>query len=335
VDARFVRSSARLSACEGRILAYPWWKVLLTLFDLAIYNIRLMKTLRRERVAVLWCSNIRCFLMAVVAAHVLHVPIVWNIWAERRFGRATRFIYDLCFRAADLVVTEYLAQADGLFSPKLVARHKGRLKTVYTGIDDDYYTYPGTGLTNPEHEPSTIVGCSRICSAKGLNDIISALDILKRRGRRVNLKVVGAALTASDRAFQHALLRRIDGLQLTDEVEICGWQEDVKPFLSLADIFVSASFTEGLPGAVREAQAMGKPVVGTDVGGTREAIADRETGILVPPGNPVALADALEGLLARPDVLKRMSAAAKVRARRLFTIDAYVKEYSLTLSCLL
>jgi len=340
VKTRFVKGSHRLSAREGRILEYSPWKILLTLFDLVIYNLRLIRVLRREQITVLWCSNIRSFLMAAVAARLLHIPIVWNIWAERRFGKATRTIYDLCLRAADIVVTEYVGQADGLFSPALLKTHKGRLRTVYTGVDDEYYAYTGPGYACPHHEPSTIVGCSRICAAKGLDDLISALDILKRRGRRVKLNLVGAALTASDEVFHDALLRRIDALQLTSEVEICGWHDDVKPFLANADLFVSASlsdrtWTEGLPGAVREAQAMGLPVVATDVGGTREAIADGETGILVKAGNPAALADAVQDLLGQPDVLKRMAAAAKRRSRRLFTIDAYVTGYSQVFKSLL
>jgi glycosyltransferase involved in cell wall biosynthesis len=335
VEVIIVKSSNRLTTREGSTLHYPWWRKLQLLLTLVAYNIRLIRTFRQAHIAVLWCSNIRSFLTALVAAKVLRVPIIWNIWGERRFGWATRIVYNLCFRAADLVVTEYFGQAGSLFSPTLLTAHQAHVKAVYTGIDDAFFTYESNLGAGRDHHRETIVACSRICEAKGLDDLVSALALLKMRGRRVTLRLVGAALTASDRAFQTRLLERVEDLQLCAQVELCGWQNDVKPFLADADLLVSASLSEGLPGVVREAQAMGKAVVATDVGGTREAIAHGQTGTLVRPGDPAALADALQELLGRPDVLQSMSAAARLRSQRLFSLNTYLINYSHILSGLL
>ena len=331
VAVRIAALSERLSRRQGQILAYPWWKLVAVWFDLIAYNLRLLRLLRREEVGALWCSNIRCFLTALPAARLAGIPIIWNIWATRKFGRLTSLIYNLCFRAADIVVTEYRAQAAHLFPPRLLRKHPRRLRCVYTGIDDDYFACP-IRRYGPDSRPSAIVTCCRICPEKGLDDLVSAIDLLRRRGRSVTAKVVGAALTSRDRAFERRLRERIDALGLNGRILICGWQSDVKPFLEEADLFVSASLDEGLPGAVREAQAAGKPVVATDIGGTREAVEHGVTGTVVPARNPAALADAMEGLLDHPEILTAMSAAAREHARRLFTIEQYVRGYSMVLA---
>jgi glycosyltransferase involved in cell wall biosynthesis len=84
--------------------------------------------------------------------------------------------------------------------------------------------------------------------------------------------------------------------------------------LAKADIFVTPSVSEGLGVAVLEAMAMGRPVVATATGGLPEAVLDGETGLLVPPGEPAALAEALVSLLRDPTRARRMGEAGRERA---------------------
>ncbi|MFM8818734.1 MAG: glycosyltransferase, partial [Phycisphaerales bacterium] len=101
-------------------------------------------------------------------------------------------------------------------------------------------------------------------------------------------------------------------------VEHVGRLEDVRPSLAACTVFVLPSYREGMPMAILEAMATGRAVVTTDVPGCRETIVDGESGTLVPPGAPAALAVALEQFLEDRTLAARFGAAARARAEREF-----------------
>ena len=102
--------------------------------------------------------------------------------------------------------------------------------------------------------------------------------------------------------------------------------EDVARWLQAADLYVHPSRADTFPNGVLEALACGTPVVASRVGGIPEQVRD-ETGVLVEPGDPAALAAAIESLLADPSRRERMSAAAAEDARARFSLDRQVDAY--------
>ena len=114
-------------------------------------------------------------------------------------------------------------------------------------------------------------------------------------------------------------------------MELAGSRGDVPDLLARADVFVLASRSEGAPISILEAMAAGLPVVASDVGGVGELVVDGATGLLVPAGDPAALAAALERLLADPELRRRLGAAGRERARERFDLraarDAHVSLY--------
>ena len=96
-------------------------------------------------------------------------------------------------------------------------------------------------------------------------------------------------------------------------------------YLRGLDVYVLPSDWEAFPIGLLEAQACGVPQVATDVGGTREALVP-ETGVLVPPGDPGALADAVIGLLRDPERRAAMAAASRARHAERFTVERMVAE---------
>jgi glycosyltransferase involved in cell wall biosynthesis len=117
--------------------------------------------------------------------------------------------------------------------------------------------------------------------------------------------------------------RRLERRGLTERVELLGLRADVPDVLADADIFVLASRSEGLPISILEAMAAGLPVVASDVGGVSEAVVHGETGLLVPPGDPEALASALELLLRDSPLRQRMGAAGRRRAQARFDAPVF------------
>jgi glycosyltransferase involved in cell wall biosynthesis len=109
--------------------------------------------------------------------------------------------------------------------------------------------------------------------------------------------------------------------ELGDAGELLGERDDVPELLASADVFALSSRSEGLPLSILEAMAAGLPVVATAVGGIPELVVDGETGLLVPPGDAQALADALRRLLGDPSLRRRFGDAARERAERDFSVE--------------
>jgi glycosyltransferase involved in cell wall biosynthesis len=98
---------------------------------------------------------------------------------------------------------------------------------------------------------------------------------------------------------------------LASHVHFLGWRGDMPALYAGLDLVLLTSDNEGMPTSIIEAMAAGKPVVATDVGGVRSLVADGETGFLVPPRDPDALASACLRLLGDPAACERMGAAAR------------------------
>ncbi len=98
--------------------------------------------------------------------------------------------------------------------------------------------------------------------------------------------------------------------------------------MSLFDVFVLPSLWEGLPLGPDRGRSHGKPIVATDIGGSREIISHGETGLLVPPADPAALAAAVNRLLGDPALSARLAANAKSSIPPRFTLERMIAEYS-------
>lgn len=157
-----------------------------------------------------------------------------------------------------------------------------------------------------------VVAClANLRSPKGHTCLLEAAALLERRGRPVVLSLVGSGELEDE-------LRRYAS-QLGVDVRWMGRVEDPRGILASADIVVQASHSEGMPNAVLEAMAQGKPVVATDVGGTGEILTG--VGLLVRAGSPKALADGIEYLLSNPAEAQRMGKKARDRAKH-FSVAA-------------
>jgi glycosyltransferase involved in cell wall biosynthesis len=110
-------------------------------------------------------------------------------------------------------------------------------------------------------------------------------------------------------------------------VRFLGVRQDVPNLLAISDLFVLPSLWEGLPNSVLEAMAAGLPVVATNVDGSPEVVVDGETGVLVPPADPVALADAICSLLQDEALRVSMAEAARTRVAECFSQEANVAAF--------
>jgi GalNAc-alpha-(1->4)-GalNAc-alpha-(1->3)-diNAcBac-PP-undecaprenol alpha-1,4-N-acetyl-D-galactosaminyltransferase len=155
-------------------------------------------------------------------------------------------------------------------------------------------------------ERPRLVSIGRLSHDKGFDLLIRAFARIARRFPQWQLLIVG------DGKLRRALQRLSEDLALGDQVVFAGAVSDPLPLLQQAQLYVMASRYEGFPNALGEALSCGLPVVATDCpnGGVRELVRDAVDGCLVPPEDPVALADALADLMADAPTRARLAERA-------------------------
>jgi glycosyltransferase involved in cell wall biosynthesis len=152
------------------------------------------------------------------------------------------------------------------------------------------------------------INVSALAEGKGHHDLMQGAAIALRRAPRLRLWIAGEG------PLEGALGAERRALGLEREVQFLGFRADIPSLLDAADFFCLPTLHEGLGSSILEAMSAGLPVIATRVGGIPEIVEDSRTGILVPPSDPGALADAMVEMAARPDLREAMGACGSKRA---------------------
>lgn len=174
-------------------------------------------------------------------------------------------------------------------------------------------------LPAPARDTRIVLAAGRLSPEKGV-------DVLVEAARRVG-DSRACFIICGDGAERAALGRQIAAAGLVGRVVLAGFRGDLDELMPGADLFVLPSRTEGLPNVALEASARGVAVVATAVGGTPEVVAHGVNGLLVPPGDPAALAGRIAELLADDIHRAALGAAGRDRMRREFTFAAQAEQY--------
>jgi glycosyltransferase involved in cell wall biosynthesis len=161
---------------------------------------------------------------------------------------------------------------------------------------------------------------------KGYEYFIQTAALVKKQIEGIRFVIVGAVLDTQKRYYQK-LQNMILSLQMERDIVFAGRTDNVPEMLSIFDVFMLPSISEGGPRVTLEAMAMEKPVVATDVGAVPEQIVNGETGIIVPPRDPGAMAEAVIYLLEHPAEASTMGKKARPRVIELFSLDICVAQY--------
>jgi|SRR5579875_2000049 len=285
--------------------------------------------LRAEKIDIVHAHMIRAATSAIPLARLAGVPVVihtchgreaWRqkwlsrqYWIDRRIeawsqatiavSESTRdfLLKEKSFDARKVLVIRNGRHLNG-FVPD-VQRRQGLRREIGIGCDD-----PVVGVFG------------RLEEQKGHRYLIEALPEILASVPSTKALFVG------DGALRFKLEQQVRLAGLDNCVRFLGYRREWMNWMDLADVVALPSLYEGMPLVPIEAAAMSKPVVATAVDGTREVVVHQNTGILVPPGDARALADALVSLLKDPEQRKRLGEAAKHRAREMFSLEQQIEQ---------
>ena len=162
---------------------------------------------------------------------------------------------------------------------------------------------------------------------KGQDRLLRAQALLRDRGRPIHTLIVGGDAYGLSPDYAESLPSLIDGLGLDGAVTMTGQVPDAGPYIERMDILVNASDPEPFGIVLLEGMARGVPVVAVDSGGPAELIQHGRTGLLARSGEPDALADALEPLVASPQLRRDLGHAGHETFQREFTDAAMRKRF--------
>lgn len=194
--------------------------------------------------------------------------------------------------------------------------------SLIRGSGVDLGEFPFTEEPESAQEEPVVLFSSRLIREKGLHDFVEAARRLKTKGVRAKFQVAGELCPDNPNAVTDSEMKtwQQDGI-----LEWLGRRSDMPAILQSCTLMVLPSYYgEGVPKILLEAAATGRAIVTTDMPGCREAVADGENGILVPPKDTKSLAEAIESLLCAPERRREMGAAGRKRMERDFHTTAVV-----------
>ncbi len=278
---------------------------------------QLGRFLRREKVGIVMTFFESSNLFGGIATKALsRARLIWN---RRDMGILREPKHRLAYRLLPWLPDYVIAVSEE------VRRHamevdripKDRVGVVYNGLDRMLQAVAEkVWPTAP-----VILTVGNIRPVKGHDVLVEAAGLLLRDYPAARIQIAGEVL---DTAFHAKLQQRVADLAITDRLQFLGNVADPRALLSQASVFVLPSRSEGFSNAIVEAMMAGLPVVATTVGGNAEAVVDAETGLLVPPDRPEALAAALRQLLDDPEQMRQMGEAGRERAEAHFTSESMV-----------
>jgi glycosyltransferase involved in cell wall biosynthesis len=293
--------------------------------------LRMARQFRADRIRLVHTHHLGQLLYGGLAgrlagARVLHTEHDFFTLSRRRSQRLLRVLSTV----ADYVTS--VTEPVTAFLKDQVGIPVAKLRTIVNGVPVDRFrtAQPLSRSSLGWGEKDVIIGCvARLELEKGHRVLLEAFQQLQRRVPGVRLLLVG------DGAQRPILTATANGWNLNGAVQFLGTRNDIPELLATCDIVALPSFHEGLPMALLEAMAAGKPVVATSVGGVPMVVRDGETGLLVAPGDPQAMAEALGILVENDGVRRRLAVNAFDDVQRTFSFDQTLERYEALYSTVL
>jgi glycosyltransferase involved in cell wall biosynthesis len=273
----------------------------------AVYVAQLVRRLRRLHPDLVHTNSLKSGVYGSIAARLAGIPVIWHVrdrLSEDSYPASQASVLRRCVTAmADGVVANSAATAS------LLRPGRASVWVIPSPIDVAPVARPAVG-------PPVVGIIGRLAPWKGQHVFLDAMAQVLRKHPDLNARVIGSSLFGEE-DYSEQLRCQSNELGIADGVDFVSFREDIAAELARLTVAVHASTVpEPFGQVVVEAMACGVPVVATNAGGPAEIIDDGTDGLLVPGGNPEALAEAVGRLLEDADLRDRLSQAGLEKAER-------------------
>ena len=255
------------------------------------------------------------------------------VWSRRDMGilrsAKHRYAYRAMRRFPHAVAAVSARVAEHVITVDRVP--SGRVHVVHNGLDLQVKA-PDVSRRKLNPRQCTVTTIGNVRRVKGHDLLVDAAARIHQRFPEVRFSVAGGVLEPD---YYDELQRQVAALGLSGNFSFLGNITDLSAHLAAADIFVLPSRSEGFSNALIEAMAAGLPTIATDVGGNSEAIANKRSGLIVPPEDASALARAIETLLENPEFADSLSQGGRQAVEQNFSSDAMMRGYTSVFSKIL
>ncbi len=274
----------------------------------------LRRLIRQGGFALVHANGSRAMAYGGLAGLLAGCPVIWHVRIADPDPLLDRILIPMA--SAIIVNSDAVARRFPTAPTRKVHR-------IYNGVDLARFApreeAPGlrASLGLPADAP-VVVSVGRFVAFKGYGYLLEAARLVYQAMPAAHWLLVG------DGELRASLETQCRALGLGARVHFAGWRDDVPELLALCHVFVLPSLAEHFGRVVIEAMAMAKPVIATGAGGIPEIVQHGETGLLVPPAQPGALAEATLALLKDPERASRLGAAGRRRAGEVFSLRQHV-----------
>lgn len=302
------------------------WSDLLAFFEI-------LRLIQERRFHIVHTVSTKAGLLGRLAAKLTGVPVILltaqGFVLNEPMNILGKALFIIVERVGGVVSDAIIAvsEVDRLTGIKYGVISSAKIVTIHNGLDAQPFESPSPSTIANKREEVGLSSSRKVIGivanfyvTKGLRYFIQAAARVREVFPEARFVIVG------DGERRRELEVLTAQLSLNSSVLFLGQRNDVPELLPLFDVFVLSSVKEGFPFALLEAMAAARPIVATTVGGIPEVIKDGESGLLVPPRDPEALAQAIVTLLSDGDKAQRMGLAARERVLTHFTLERMLSE---------
>jgi len=295
---------------------------------------RLYRIVKSQRIDIVHSQGARADFFARIAAKLAKVPIIIStvqmLVEGYNVGYLKRFLYQTFDRFSERFV-DYFLVVSSVLKENMIEVHgipPDKIIKIYNGIETDYYKPVGNEEMRYKIRREFAVNDSDILIAslgrlvwqKGFEYFLHAIPEILREIPDARFILVG------DGPLRPELERLAVELGEGDKIIFAGYRSDVRDVLAALDIVVIPSVLEGFPMITLEAMAMAKPIVAAKIDGITEQITDGINGILIPPKDSSAIAQAIIRLINDRESGKKLGLAARKKVEQEFSVEKMVSE---------
>jgi glycosyltransferase involved in cell wall biosynthesis len=268
--------------------------------------------------------------LGLVLSNMCAIPVISN---RRDMGFKTRLPHRVAYRLFGRYFDGVITVSDTLKN-NVINRgwfKEGKVLSIHNGINIQEYSNhvnrewikQSIGIEANKYVVGIIANIKKI---KGIKYFLHAASLICEETSEVEFVIIGGDVhEAGDSMDDMKLFAK--GMNIADKIHFLGERKDIADLISIFDVGVTSSLSEGFSNVILEYMASGKPVVATDVGGNREAVMHGETGLLVPPENAHKLAEGIKVFLENREIALRCGLAGRKRVEKEFSLKGMIGKY--------